>query len=191
MSEEMARVPRSISRVSPPVCRARWKRNDKRCKCSKVSSAIRRTARCVTLAFGAFDWHENNFVGLRQQAPLLDQGLSALVEDLRERGLDRDVTVVAWGEFGRSPRINGTAGRDHWPLVSCALLAGGGMRVGQVIGSTNRNGETAKDRPVHFREVIATVYHNLGIDVQHTTLDDFAGRPQYLTDHSRPIPELV
>ena len=148
-------------------------------------------ARCVTIAFGAWDWHENNFVGLKQQSPLLDQGLSALVEDLHDRGLDQDVTVVVWGEFGRSPRINGTAGRDHWPLVSCALLAGGGMRVGQVIGATNRNGETAKDRPVHFREVIATVYHNLGIDVQHTTLNDFAGRPQYLTDHSLAIRELV
>jgi len=148
-------------------------------------------ARCVTLAFGAWDWHENNFTGLRQQAPLLDQGLSALVEDLHERGLDQDVTVLAWGEFGRSPRINGNAGRDHWPLVSCALLAGGGMRVGQVLGSTNRNGETAKDRPVHFREVIATLYHSLGIDVQQTTLNDFAGRPQYLTDHCLPIQELV
>lgn len=148
-------------------------------------------ARCVTLAFGAWDWHEKNFIGLREQTPLFDQGLSALVEDLHERGLDQDVTVVAWGEFGRSPRINGTAGRDHWPLVSSALLAGGGMHVGQVIGSTNRNGETAKDRPVHFREVIATVYHNLGIDVGQTTLNDFAGRPQFLTDHSQPIPELV
>ena len=148
-------------------------------------------ARCVTLAFGAWDWHENNFVGLRQQTPLFDQGLSALIEDLYERGLDQDVTVVAWGEFGRSPRINATAGRDHWPLVSSAVLAGGGMRVGQVIGSTNRNGETAKDRPVHFREVIATVYHNLGINVEQTTLGDFAGRPQYLTDHCRPIDELM
>lgn len=147
--------------------------------------------RCVTMAFGAWDWHENNFPGLRQQAPLLDQGLAALVEDLHERGLEQDVTVLVWGEFGRSPRINGTAGRDHWPLVSCALMAGGGMHVGQVIGSTNRNGETAKDRPVHFREVIATVYHNLHIDPQRTTLNDFAGRPQYLTDHCQPIQELV
>lgn len=148
-------------------------------------------ARCVTLAFGAWDWHENNFTGLRQQTPLLDQGLAALVEDLHERDLDRHVSVVVWGEFGRSPRINATAGRDHWPLVSCAVLAGGGMRVGQLIGSTNRHGETAKDRPVHFREVIATIYHNLGIDVDHTTLNDFAGRPQYLTDHSRPIAEII
>jgi uncharacterized protein (DUF1501 family) len=102
-----------------------------------------------------------------------------------------DVSVVVWGEFGRTPRINKDAGRDHWPQVSCALLAGGGMRTGQVIGATNRLGEYAKDRPVHFQEVFATLYHNLGIDVGQTTIADAAGRPQYLTDIRQPLPELV
>jgi len=147
--------------------------------------------RCVTLAFSRWDWHGNNFGESRSEMPLLDQGVTALVEDLEQRGMLDDVTVVVWGEFGRTPRINKDAGRDHWPQVSCALLAGGGMRTGQVIGSTNRLGEVAKDRPVHFQEVFATLYHNLGIDVGTTTIADHAGRPQFLLDMREPIRELV
>jgi hypothetical protein len=146
--------------------------------------------RCVTLAFGAWDWHVNNFAGLRQETPFLDRGLAALVQDLYERGRDQDVAVVVWGEFGRTPRINKDAGRDHWPAVSCALLAGGGMRTGQVIGSTNRLGEFAKDRPVHFQEIFATLYRNLGINPETTTLVDPSGRPQYLVQKA-PIRELA
>ncbi len=148
-------------------------------------------ARCVALAFGSWDWHERGFEGLRRQAPALDRGLAALVEDLRDRGLDRDVSVVTWGEFGRSPRVNRTAGREHWPAVSCALLAGGGMRLGQVIGETTRLGEAVKTRPVHFREVLATLYHNLGVDARGLTLPDLSGRPQHIVGDYRPIPELL
>ena len=116
--------------------------------------------------------------------------MSRLIEDLHDRGLQDDVTVIAWGEFGRTPRINNNAGRDHWPEVSCALLAGGGMRTGQVIGATNHLGERAAQRPVHFQEVFATLYHNLGINTQTTTLRDPTGRPQYLVE--RPaLQELV
>ena len=111
-------------------------------------------ARVVTLNFSRWDWHGGNFNRARTDLPMLDQGVTALVEDLHQRGLDKDVSVVVWGEFGRTPKINKGAGRDHWPLVSCALLAGGGMRTGQVIGSTNRLGEHAKDRPVSFQEVL-------------------------------------
>jgi uncharacterized protein (DUF1501 family) len=121
----------------------------------------------------------------------LDQCLTALVQDLEERGMLNDVTVVVWGEFGRTPQINKEAGRDHWPSVSCALLAGGGMKTGQVIGSTDRIGAYAEDRPVHVQEVVATVYHNLGIDVETTQLLDQADRPQYLLEHRQPIRELV
>ena len=148
-------------------------------------------ARFVTVAFGAYDWHEKNFEGLKQQLPLLDRGIAALVEDLHQRGMANDVSVVVWGEFGRSPRINQAAGRDHWPAVSCALLACGGMKTGQVIGATNRLGEMPKDRPVHFREVTATLYHHLGIDANQITLPDLAGRPQYLIDDHPPIAELI
>ena len=102
------------------------------------------------------------------------------------------VSVVVWGEFGRTPKINGSAGRDHWPQVSCALLAGGGMKTGQVIGSTDRTGGSADDRPVTFPEVIATLYHNLGIDVNSVTVRDLTGRPQYLVDNgTQPMSELI
>lgn len=148
-------------------------------------------ARCVTLAFGNFDTHESNFPSLSQQLPMLDQGLSALIEDLHDRGLESDVSVVAWGEFGRTPRINPRGGRDHWAPVSCALLAGGGMRMGQVIGSTNRLGELPHDRPIHYQDVFATLYRQLGIDVEFTTIPDHRGRPQYLLDRREPIRELV
>jgi uncharacterized protein (DUF1501 family) len=113
-----------------------------------------------------------------------------LIEDLEQRGMLDDVTVIVWGEFGRTPRINKNAGRDHWPNVSCALLAGGGMRVGQVIGATNRLGEEATERPVHFQEVFATLYKNLGINVSQARLTDPAGRPQYLVE-KEPISELT
>ena len=87
---------------------------------------------------------------------MLDQGVTALVEDLHQRGMDKDVTVVVWGEFGRTPQINNNAGRDHWPRVSCALLACGGLRTGQVIGATDRLGGKASDRPVDFEDMFAT-----------------------------------
>jgi len=147
--------------------------------------------RCVTLSFGSWDRHAANFERLPLQLARLDQGLTALVEDLHARGLDGDVSVVAWGEFGRTPRINKDAGRDHWPQVSCGILAGGGMRTGQVIGSTNRLGEVPQDRPVHYQEVFATLYHRLGIDPGSVTIPDHQGRPQYLVDHREPIRELI
>ncbi len=148
-------------------------------------------ARCVTCSFAHFDWHGNNFGNARKVVPLLDQGVAALVEDLHERGLEDDVTVLVWGEFGRTPKINARAGRDHWPSVHAALLAGGGMRTGQVIGATNGLAETAEDRPVHMQEVFATVYRNLGIDVAQTTIPDNNGRPQYLVERHDVIHELV
>jgi hypothetical protein len=146
--------------------------------------------RCVTLSYGRWDSHGQNFELVRDHGSKLDQGLSALVEDLDARGMLDDVTVIAWGEFGRTPRINKGAGRDHWPQVSCAILAGGGMRTGQAIGATNRLGEYAKERPVHFQEIFATLYRNLGLDPETTTITDPTGRPQYLTER-KAIAELV
>lgn len=148
-------------------------------------------ARCVTLSYGRWDSHGKNFDLIRDHGGKLDQCVSALVQDLEERGMLNDVTVVVWGEFGRTPRINKNAGRDHWPRVSCALLAGGGMETGQVIGATNRLGEYAKERPVHMQEIVATIYHNLGIDTMNTTLRDPTGRPQYLVNIREPMKELV
>ncbi|WP_425619239.1 DUF1501 domain-containing protein [Anatilimnocola sp. NA78] len=149
-------------------------------------------ARCVTLNFGRWDFHSNNFSEFKNtHGPQFDQGLSALIEDLHERGLSDDVSVVAWGEFGRTPIINKDAGRDHWPQVGGALLAGGGLRTGQVIGATDRLGGEPIERPVHFGEVLATLYHQLGINPNTTTVRDLAGRPQYLVDSHKPMRELI
>jgi hypothetical protein len=159
--------------------------------------------RCVTLAFSQWplermtrggynwDWHVENFKNCRDTVPMLDIGLAALVEDLAAHDLLDDVSVVVWGEFGRSPRINKGAGRDHWPGVGSCVLAGGGMRTGVVVGSTDRLGGAPKDRPVHFRDVFATLYHNMGLDASRTTVKDLRGRPHYLVDNRDPIREII
>jgi hypothetical protein len=147
-------------------------------------------ARVVSLSYGRWDSHGKNFDLVRDHGGKLDQCLTALVEDLDARGLLDDVTVIAWGEFGRTPRINKDAGRDHWAPVSCAILAGGGMRTGQAIGSTDRTGSYAKDRPVHYSEIVATLYHNLGLDPSTTTVLDPTGRPQHLVE-AKPLPEVI
>ena len=142
-------------------------------------------ARYVSLNFSRWDWHGGNFNRARQDMPMLDRATAALIRDIHERGLDRDVSVVVWGEFGRTPKINGNAGRDHWPRVSCALMAGGGNNHGQVIGTTNRLAEHPIDRPVTFQEVMATLYTNIGVNLRATREFDLRGRPQY------PVPEGV
>lgn len=148
--------------------------------------------RCVTLGFNRWDWHGNNFGQARQVFPQLDNGLTALVGDLHASGMDKDVSVVVWGEFGRTPQINKDHGRDHWPRVSCAALACGGMNHGQVIGSTDRLGGEAASRPVDFQEVFATLYHAMGIDTRTATVNDLNGRPRYLVeDQFKPMPELI
>lgn len=159
-------------------------------------------ARVVTLNYSKWDWHggknaegrADNSIFLREAEdfPVFDQCVSALVEDLHQRGLDQDCSVIIMGEFGRTPKISAQVGRDHWPQVNCALLAGGGMKTGQVIGSTDRIAGEAASRPVTFGELFATLYHNLGIDVNRVTLSDLAGRPQYLIeDQALPMRELV
>lgn len=153
-------------------------------------------ARVVTLNYSKWDWHggANNSIFKREAEdfPAFDRCVSALVEDLHIRGLADDCSVVILGEFGRTPRISNQVGRDHWPQVNCALLAGGGMRTGQVIGATDRLGGQAVSRPVAFAELFATLYHNLGIDVNRATIEDLNGRPQYLVeDHAQPVRELV
>ena len=158
--------------------------------------------RVVTLNYSKWDFHgglnaegrANNSIFLREAEdfPPFDQCVSALVEDLHERGLDEDCTVIVMGEFGRTPKISAQVGRDHWPQVNCALLAGGGMKNGQVIGSTDRIAGEAASRPVTFGELFATLYRNLGIDPNAASLPDLTGRPQYLVeDNAKPLPELV
>jgi hypothetical protein len=150
-------------------------------------------ARFVTVSLGGWDTHGNNFKSLRtSRLPELDCGVSNLIQDLRDRSMLDDVTVIVWGEFGRTPKINSRAGRDHWSRVMSVLLAGGGMKNGQVIGATDPKGYRPADRPVYLGEVMATLYKNLGIDVSKQQLTDLSGRPQYLVDNGfGPIAELV
>lgn len=153
-------------------------------------------ARVVTLNYSKWDWHggANNSIFKREAEdfPVFDRCVSALIEDLHQRGLDQDCTVVVVGEFGRTPKISDRVGRDHWPQVNCALLAGGGMKTGQVIGATDRIAGEAAARPVTHGELQATLYHNLGIDVDQATIQDLNGRPHYLVeDQAKPLRELV
>jgi hypothetical protein len=130
---------------------------------------------------------------MRVRLPYYDQALSALIEDIYARGLDEKVMVVAMGEFGRTPRLshnaNGT-GRDHWPDAMSVLLAGGGLRTGQVVGATNARAEYPTHRPCTPKDILATIYHHLGIDVRRTFLDA-SGRPIPILNEGEPIPELV
>jgi uncharacterized protein (DUF1501 family) len=147
--------------------------------------------RVVSLSWGGWDTHADNFGTMRRQLPQLDTALSALITDLDQRGLLQDTMIMLSGEFGRTPRVNMGAGRDHWPAAGFAVLAGGGLRTGQVIGSTNRLGERPQDRPVSLQQVFATVYKNMGIPVETAQLFDPAGRPQYLLENREVIGELI
>lgn len=148
-------------------------------------------ARVVSLNFSRWDWHNDNFGQGRTEFPLLDNSVSALVQDLHDRGMDKDVSVVVWGEFGRTPAINSSAGRDHWPRVNSALLACGGMRTGQVIGATDKQAGEVVDRPITFGDIHATLLHNLGID-PHLAIPDAQGRLQRpVPAEAQPVAELV
>jgi uncharacterized protein (DUF1501 family) len=116
--------------------------------------------------------------------------MAALTEDLAKTGKLKDTVIVWMGEFGRTPKINAQGGRDHWPQVSCAVLAGGGLKTGRFVGSTDRLGEAARERPVTFPELTATLYHALGLNPATTAIIDPTGRPQHLSD-GVPLPELV
>ena len=131
--------------------------------------------------------------GMRWRANYLDQAMSALIEDIYQRGLDKKIMVVAMGEFGRTPRLttsSGKLGRDHWPDAMCALVSGGGLKMGQVIGATNSRGEYPQDRPLTPQDMLATMYRHLGIDYRREFLD-LAGRPIPILSHGEPIRELL
>ncbi len=146
---------------------------------------------CVTLAIGGWDTHTGNFTTLRRQLPLVDAAVSNLIEDLHARGMQDDVVTVMWGEFGRTPKVNNSqGGRDHWAPVMSALIAGGGLRMGQAVGSSSARGERPKDRPVTVSQVLSTVYHAIGIDPA-STFPSGNGRPMYILDDRQPITELL
>jgi len=152
-------------------------------------------ARVVTVNYSKWDWHGGSYNTIfnreREDFPIFDKAITALIEDLHQRGMDKDTTVLVWGEFGRTPKISKQVGRDHWPRVAMALMAGG-MRNGQVIGSTDRLGGEATSRPVTFGDIFSTIYHKLGINTETATVRDTQGRPHYLVPNgSRPITELI
>jgi hypothetical protein len=145
---------------------------------------------CVTMSYGGWDTHGQNFQAMRRQLPNLDKGLSLLVGDLHERGLLNDTLLVMWGEFGRTPRINMNAGRDHWSPVMSALVAGGGMRMGQAIGASTARGERPQDRRCTVPQVLATLYRAMGIDPA-MTFPNGTGRPIHIVEDRTPITELL
>jgi hypothetical protein len=144
----------------------------------------------VTVILNGWDDHGKIEDRMRQRAAAYDAAVAGLIEDLHERGLDRKVAVLVWGEFGRTPRVNKQGGRDHWPSSMSVLLAGGGLKVGQVIGSTNAKGERPKEHPLHPNDVLATLYRHLGIDPGHTFVNN-AGRPVPILPHGKPIAGLL
>jgi hypothetical protein len=144
----------------------------------------------ITVKVGDWDTHEKNFIDHKEQLPQLDRGFHALVSDLYDRGLEKDVAVVMWGEFGRAPKISRGDGRDHWPEAGAAVVAGGGFKVGQVIGETDRHGGVSKGRPYTPANVLSCLYGHLGIDPA-TTFPDHARRPMYVLDDREPVRELL
>jgi hypothetical protein len=147
---------------------------------------------CVTLAYGGWDTHSSNFETLRRQLPELDRGIANLIQDLHDRGMSDDVVTVVWGEFGRTPRVGDSTpdGRGHWPPVMSAMIAGGGMRMGQAVGSSDARGEQPRDRRSTPSQVLSTIYGAMGIDTS-MTFPNNTGRPMYVLDDRQPIAELV
>lgn len=146
----------------------------------------------VTYAMTGYDTHRYNFEVLRAMVPVLDQAVSALLLDLEERGLIDDVVVMMGGEFGRTPRIGDVTpdGRSHWPAAGFLWLAGGGLKTGQVIGSTDARGERVTGPRLGLQNVLATIYRVLGIDAA-MTFPDFNGRPQYVLENRQVVRELL
>jgi Protein of unknown function (DUF1501) len=148
---------------------------------------------CVTLTFSdgtGWDHHDDSFTKLKKNMPLVDRGLTALVGELHDRRLADDVVILMWGEMGRTPRINTRAGRDHWPAVMSALVPGGGLKMDQVVGSTTAKGEQPKEKPCSVSQVLATLYHAIGIDPA-MTFPDASGRPVHVLEDRELIRELM
>jgi hypothetical protein len=145
----------------------------------------------TVLAPGYWDTHANNFKSLRQMLPAYDKAIHGLVTDLHERGLDKEVAVVVWGEYGRTPKVNRAAGRDHWPQASFALVAGGGFKMGQVIGATSSRAERPVGESYVPQNVLATLYREVFDIDPASTLPDHQGRPVHLLEHTGMVKELL
>ncbi len=122
--------------------------------------------------------------------PKFDLAFSALIDDLDQRGRLDDTLVLVWGEFGRTPRINPGAGRDHWPNVFSVVMAGGGLKPGVVLGSSDARAEYPKDRPISPQDVLSTMYRQLGVDQEKSYVNE-ANRPVQILNLGRPISEII
>ena len=149
----------------------------------------------VTIRAGGWDMHWDLDQRMANSGAPYDQGVAALIQDIYQRGMDRDVLVVATGEFGRTPRMNdgrkkGTPGRDHWGNVMSVMMSGGGLKVGQVVGASSPKGEVPVDEPYRPENVLAMVYRHLGIN-PHSTFEDHSGRPRFVLEERGLIRELI
>src|SRR5947208_10081628 len=180
-----------IKKESPKL-RDQYGRNDLGQCCLLARRLVEAGVSYVTVqAGGGWDTHGDNFKQLKTKLlPQFDQAVAALVTDLCDRGLQDDVLVMAIGEFGRTPKVNKDAGRDHWPGAMSVLYAGGGLKMGQAVGTTNALAEYPTSRPATPGCVLATMYHVLGIDHKHAFYDQ-AQRPLPILSEGEPIPELV
>lgn len=144
----------------------------------------------VTVNYGGWDMHSNIARGMSQRGPVVDHAVASFLDDVWYRGLDRKILLVISGEFGRTPRINRNAGRDHWAPLSTLALAGGGFRMGQTVGESMPKADIPKSTPIRPQDLMATIFHHLGVDLQ-TQFINQAGRPVYMLEGGRPIAELL
>jgi Protein of unknown function (DUF1501) len=175
-----------------PRLREKYGRNDLGQSCLLARRLVEAGVTFVTIqAGGGWDTHGDNFAQLKNQLlPKYDQAVAALVSDLVDRGMNQNVLVMTFGEFGRTPRINTNAGRDHWPGAMSVLYAGGGLKMGQAIGTTDSKAEYPTSKPFSPGCVLSTMYHTLGIDYHHV-FHDQANRPLPILNEGRPIEDLV
>jgi uncharacterized protein (DUF1501 family) len=146
--------------------------------------------RFVTIHNGGWDHHSNILTGMKSRLPSMDRSIGVLIDDLEQRGLLENTLVCVMGEFGRTPRVNGSAGRDHWGNVMSVLLGGGGLRGGQIVGASNSKAESPLDTPLKPADVWATIYRAMGIDLE-TAFLNHAGRPTPINNYGQPISQLL
>jgi len=177
--------------AEPDKVRDRYGRTQLGQSCLLARRLIDAGVQFVTVTDGGWDTHTNNFKSLKERLlPRVDQGMSALITDLKERGMLDDTLVVWFGDFGRTPKINPSAGRDHWASAGVITMAGGGIQSGQVVGSTNAMAEFVTDNPVSPQDLAATIYHVLGVPL-HTWYQTQDGRPIELVPEGKPVRQLV
>lgn len=159
--------------------------------CLLARRLVEAGVRFVSISYGGWDTHENHFNAMKNHlGPTLDAGYAALLADLKQRGLLESTLVIWMGEFGRTPKVNSSAGRDHWPNAMCVCMGGGGVKTGMVVGSSNERAEVPKDRPIRVEDVAATIYKVLGVDYEKEYMSP-ENRPIKINYDGEPIRELL